>query len=99
VTHAYGNRKGIRYLTSGLKVYYLPLKVMYNQSTATTLFHSLPLLRSLLDQISKSHWNVLSEREDKSKFSLSRLFGCLFPEPPLPSLFCSQSGFTSTLHV
>ncbi|ELV12485.1 N-acetylglucosaminyl-phosphatidylinositol biosynthetic protein [Tupaia chinensis] len=45
VTHAYGNRKGIRYLTNGLKVYYLPLKVMYNQSTATTLFHSLPLLR------------------------------------------------------
>ncbi|CAK6450650.1 unnamed protein product [Pipistrellus nathusii] len=45
VTHAYGNRKGIRYLTKGLKVYYLPLKVMYNQSTATTLFHSLPLLR------------------------------------------------------
>ncbi|KAM4818540.1 phosphatidylinositol N-acetylglucosaminyltransferase subunit A isoform 2-T2 [Thomomys bottae] len=44
VTHAYGNRKGIRYLTNGLKVYYLPLKVMYNQSTATTLFHSLPLL-------------------------------------------------------
>ncbi|POI27205.1 hypothetical protein CIB84_009045 [Bambusicola thoracicus] len=45
VTHAYGSRKGIRYLTNGLKVYYLPLKVMYNQSTATTLFHSLPLLR------------------------------------------------------
>ncbi|KAJ7417839.1 hypothetical protein WISP_62396 [Willisornis vidua] len=45
VTHAYGHRKGVRYLTSGLKVYYLPLKVMYNQSTATTLFHSLPLLR------------------------------------------------------
>ncbi|XP_023575350.1 phosphatidylinositol N-acetylglucosaminyltransferase subunit A isoform X3 [Octodon degus] len=44
VTHAYGDRKGIRYLTNGLKVYYLPLKVMYNQSTATTLFHSLPLL-------------------------------------------------------
>uniref|UniRef100_A0A7M4EDF2 Phosphatidylinositol glycan anchor biosynthesis class A n=1 Tax=Crocodylus porosus TaxID=8502 RepID=A0A7M4EDF2_CROPO len=44
VTHAYGSRKGIRYLTNGLKVYYLPLKVMYNQSTATTLFHSLPLL-------------------------------------------------------
>lgn len=45
VTHAYGNRKGIRYLTNGLKVYYLPLKVMYNQSTSTTVFHSLPLLR------------------------------------------------------
>ncbi|OXB80358.1 UNVERIFIED_CONTAM: hypothetical protein H355_012791 [Colinus virginianus] len=45
VTHAYGGRKGVRYLTNGLKVYYLPLRVMYNQSTATTLFHSLPLLR------------------------------------------------------
>ncbi|XP_068122313.1 phosphatidylinositol N-acetylglucosaminyltransferase subunit A [Hyperolius riggenbachi] len=47
VTHAYGDRKGIRYLTNGLKVYYLPLKVMYNQSTATTLLHSLPLLRDI----------------------------------------------------
>ncbi|XP_043929065.1 phosphatidylinositol N-acetylglucosaminyltransferase subunit A [Protopterus annectens] len=47
VTHSYGNRKGIRYLTKGLKVYYLPLKVMYNQSTATTLFHTLPLFRSI----------------------------------------------------
>lgn len=45
VTHAYGRRKGVRYLTSGLKVYYLPLQVMYNQSTATTCFHSLPLMR------------------------------------------------------
>ncbi|XP_061924936.1 phosphatidylinositol N-acetylglucosaminyltransferase subunit A isoform X3 [Entelurus aequoreus] len=45
VTHAYGCRKGIRYLTNGLKVYYLPLQVMYNQSTTTTFFHSLPLLR------------------------------------------------------
>ncbi|XP_035398226.1 phosphatidylinositol N-acetylglucosaminyltransferase subunit A [Cygnus atratus] len=47
VTHAYGGRRGVRYLTNGLKVYYLPLRVMYNQSTATTLFHSLPLLRCI----------------------------------------------------
>lgn len=26
-THAYGDRRGIRYLTNGLKVYYLPLQV------------------------------------------------------------------------
>nr|XP_057937482.1 phosphatidylinositol N-acetylglucosaminyltransferase subunit A isoform X1 [Doryrhamphus excisus]XP_057937483.1 phosphatidylinositol N-acetylglucosaminyltransferase subunit A isoform X1 [Doryrhamphus excisus] len=45
VTHAYDHRKGVRYLTNGLKVYYLPLQVMYNQSTTTTFFHSLPLLR------------------------------------------------------
>lgn len=47
VTHAYGGRRGVRYLSNGLKVYYLPLRVMYNQSTATTLFHSLPLLRCI----------------------------------------------------
>lgn len=45
VTHAYGRRKGVRHLTNGLKVYYLPLQVMYNQSTATTVYHSLPLMR------------------------------------------------------
>lgn len=57
VTHAYGDRKGIRYLTNGLKVYYLPLKVMYNQSTATTLLHSLPLLRYIFvrEQVSVVH--------------------------------------------
>uniref|UniRef100_A0A4W3I0Z7 phosphatidylinositol N-acetylglucosaminyltransferase n=1 Tax=Callorhinchus milii TaxID=7868 RepID=A0A4W3I0Z7_CALMI len=48
VTHAYGRRRGVRYLTRGLKVYHLPLRVMYNQSTATSLFHSLPLLRWVL---------------------------------------------------
>lgn len=48
VTHSYGKRKGVRYLTNGLKVYYLPLQVMYNQSTVTTCFHSLPLLRCVL---------------------------------------------------
>lgn len=56
-THSYGNRNGIRYLTNGLKVYYLPLQVMYNQSTATTCFHSLPLLRCVFvrEQITVVH--------------------------------------------
>uniref|UniRef100_UPI00358E9EF0 phosphatidylinositol N-acetylglucosaminyltransferase subunit A n=1 Tax=Myxine glutinosa TaxID=7769 RepID=UPI00358E9EF0 len=45
VTHAYGARVGIRYLTNGLRVYYLPLRLLYNQATAPTLFHSLALLR------------------------------------------------------
>jgi phosphatidylinositol glycan class A protein len=31
VTHAYGDRQGIRYMTNGLKVYYLPLTVIYDQ--------------------------------------------------------------------
>uniref|UniRef100_A0A2I3GEA6 PIGA GPI anchor biosynthesis domain-containing protein n=1 Tax=Nomascus leucogenys TaxID=61853 RepID=A0A2I3GEA6_NOMLE len=40
----------IHYLTNDLKVYYLPLKVMYNQSMARTLFHSLPLLKYIFVQ-------------------------------------------------
>ncbi|XP_060689326.1 phosphatidylinositol N-acetylglucosaminyltransferase subunit A [Hemiscyllium ocellatum] len=48
LSHAYGARRGVRYLSHGLKVYYLPLRVMYNQSTASTLFHSLPLVRWVL---------------------------------------------------
>lgn len=28
-THVYGDRRGIRYLTNGLKVYYLPLQVCF----------------------------------------------------------------------
>ncbi|XP_051260472.1 phosphatidylinositol N-acetylglucosaminyltransferase subunit A isoform X2 [Dicentrarchus labrax] len=31
-THAYGRRKGVRYLTNGLKVYYLPLQVFTDHS-------------------------------------------------------------------
>jgi phosphatidylinositol glycan class A protein len=35
ITHSYGDRKGIRYMTSGLKVYYLPIKVFYNQVSSS----------------------------------------------------------------
>ena len=48
VTHAYGNRSGVRYLTNGLKVYYVPLLVIYNQCTLPTLFTSLPIIRNIL---------------------------------------------------
>ncbi|XP_055937371.1 phosphatidylinositol N-acetylglucosaminyltransferase subunit A-like [Argiope bruennichi] len=48
ITHAYGNRKGIRYLTNGLKVYYIPVWVVYNQCTLPTLFTTFPLVRYIL---------------------------------------------------
>lgn len=47
VTHAYGDRKGVRTLTNGLKIYYLPLKVFYRESTYPTVFSSFPLLRQI----------------------------------------------------
>lgn len=57
ITHGYGNRKGVRYLTEGLKVYYMPVWVVYNQCTFPTLFTTFPLIRYILlrEQISIVH--------------------------------------------
>jgi len=48
ITHFYGDRQGIRYMTSGLKVYYLPIKPFYNQAVLPTILTSLPLVRDVL---------------------------------------------------
>lgn len=49
LTHHYGNgRKGVRYMTNGLKVYYLPIQVMYNQSIVPTMVGQMPLIRYVL---------------------------------------------------
>ena len=47
VTHLYGDRVGVRYLTSGLKAYYLPFKPIYNQCILPTVFTTLPILRDI----------------------------------------------------
>ncbi|KAF5839094.1 hypothetical protein DUNSADRAFT_1639 [Dunaliella salina] len=48
VTHAYGDCKGVRYLTNGLKVYYLYRRPLYLQSTAPTVFGSMRILRVIM---------------------------------------------------
>jgi phosphatidylinositol N-acetylglucosaminyltransferase subunit A len=48
VTHAYAKRTGIRYLTNGLKVYYVPLCVIYNQSTFPSIYGFFPLFRQIV---------------------------------------------------
>lgn len=47
VTHAYGNRVGIRYMANYLKVYYLPIVPFYNQAILPTIVGSLPYLRHI----------------------------------------------------
>uniref|UniRef100_A0A915PRN2 phosphatidylinositol N-acetylglucosaminyltransferase n=1 Tax=Setaria digitata TaxID=48799 RepID=A0A915PRN2_9BILA len=47
ITHAYGKRRGIRYLSSGLKVYYLPFIVMYNGSCLPSIIGSLYWFRRI----------------------------------------------------
>eukprot|EP00892_Ulva_mutabilis_P000994 jgi/Ulvmu1/10896/UM007_0073.1 len=48
MTHAYGNRTGVRYLTNGLKVYYVPRRDVYASATAPTLFGAFRLLRCIV---------------------------------------------------
>ncbi|EGG18823.1 GlcNAc transferase [Cavenderia fasciculata] len=48
ITHNYGNRFGVRYVTNGLKVYYMPQAPFYNQSSFPTLYFTFPLFRQIL---------------------------------------------------
>ncbi|CAF1665492.1 unnamed protein product [Adineta ricciae] len=48
ITHAYNDRVGVRYMTNGLKVYYLPFKPFYNNAILPTVFSTIPLIRSIL---------------------------------------------------
>ncbi|CAM6104774.1 unnamed protein product [Calypogeia fissa] len=46
-THAYGRRSGVRYMTNGLKVYYIPWLPFYLQTTFPTLFGTFPIFRTI----------------------------------------------------
>jgi phosphatidylinositol N-acetylglucosaminyltransferase subunit A len=48
ITHAYENRTGIRYLTNGLKVYYVPFFVIYRETTFPTVFSFFPIFRNII---------------------------------------------------
>lgn len=57
LTHAYGNRSGVRYMTNGLKVYYVPWKPFFMQSVLPTFSGTLPIMRTILirEKISLVH--------------------------------------------
>lgn len=48
ITHAYGKRKGVRYLPGPLKVYYCPIVPLVDQDTMPTFAPTLPLIRNIL---------------------------------------------------
>ena len=45
ITHAYGDRTGLRYMANGLKVYYLSIVPFYQNSILPTIVGSVPVLR------------------------------------------------------
>ncbi|KAI9730265.1 MAG: Phosphatidylinositol N-acetylglucosaminyltransferase gpi3 subunit [Cirrosporium novae-zelandiae] len=48
ITHAYRGRTGVRYLTNGLKVYYVPFFVIYRETTLPTVFSFFPIFRNII---------------------------------------------------
>ena len=47
VTHAYGNRKGVRFLSNGVKVYYLPALVLHSAATLPTHYGLFAIFRNI----------------------------------------------------
>ncbi|KAF3993141.1 hypothetical protein FT663_00965 [Candidozyma haemuli var. vulneris] len=47
VTHDYGSRTGVRMLTNGLRVYYLPFLQVYRSTTFPSVFSLFPVLRNI----------------------------------------------------
>ncbi|KAI5962150.1 SPT14 [Candida pseudojiufengensis] len=47
ITHNYNERNGIRYLTNGLKIYYVPFWVLYRSSSFPTVFSAFSILRNI----------------------------------------------------
>lgn len=48
ITHAYGNRSGVRTLSNGLRVYYVPFFVLYRNSTFPSVFSFFPMFRQIM---------------------------------------------------
>ncbi|KAJ3413926.1 Phosphatidylinositol N-acetylglucosaminyltransferase gpi3 subunit [Chytridiales sp. JEL 0842] len=48
LTHAYTDRVGVRYLTTGVKVYHVPHWLVYDQVSFPTLYGFLPLFRYIV---------------------------------------------------
>jgi phosphatidylinositol N-acetylglucosaminyltransferase subunit A len=47
ITHYRNNRHGVKYMSNGLKVYYLPFTPMYDQCTLPTIWNMMPLSRDI----------------------------------------------------
>ncbi|XP_049843762.1 phosphatidylinositol N-acetylglucosaminyltransferase subunit A-like [Schistocerca gregaria] len=96
LTHSYGNRKGVRYMTNGLKVFYLPVRVFYNQCVLPTMIASLPLIRYILlrERISVVHGHSAFSTLAHEAMIIGRLLG-------IKSVFTDHSlfGFADTSAV
>lgn len=71
ITHAYGDRVGVRHLTNGLKVYHVPYFVLHRETTFPNVFGTFPIVRNILirEQI-----QIVHSHGSASTFSLESIF-------------------------
>ncbi|THD21272.1 putative N-acetylglucosaminyl-phosphatidylinositol biosynthetic protein, partial [Fasciola hepatica] len=52
ITHSYGSkgqqRQGVRYMSRGLKIYYIPFLPIYQETILMTIYGTLPVIREIL---------------------------------------------------
>ncbi|CAI6365238.1 unnamed protein product [Macrosiphum euphorbiae] len=77
LTHSYQDRVGVRYMTNGLKVYYLPIRPFYNQCVLPSMVSSLPLIRYVLvrEQITIIHGHSAFSTLAHETMMIGRLLG------------------------
>jgi len=100
VTHAYGKRQGIRYMSNGLKLYYLPLAVPFDQVIFPTLFAFFPLFRNVLirENINLVHGHQSTSALSNECIFYARTMGypvvytdhSLFGLDDIPSIFINK---------
>eukprot|EP01103_Thecamoeba_quadrilineata_P002605 TRINITY_DN1252_c0_g1_i2.p1 TRINITY_DN1252_c0_g1~~TRINITY_DN1252_c0_g1_i2.p1 ORF type:complete len:240 (+),score=51.50 TRINITY_DN1252_c0_g1_i2:163-882(+) len=87
ITHTYNKRKGIRYMTNGLKVYYIPLLPVYNEGGAPQVIATLPLFRYILirEQITivHSHQAFSAMAHEAIMHSATMSYKCCFTDHSL----------------
>ncbi|XP_078155318.1 UDP-Glycosyltransferase superfamily protein isoform X1 [Carex rostrata] len=78
MTHAYGNRIGVRYITNNLKVYYIPWRPFLMQNTLPTFYLTLPVTRTILirEKISIVHGHQAFSTLCHESLMHARTMGC-----------------------
>lgn len=78
MTHAYGNRTGVRYITNNLKVYYIPWRPFLMQNTLPTFYLTLPVTRTILirEKISLVHGHQAFSTLCHESLMHARTMGC-----------------------
>lgn len=98
LTHGWGDRKGVRYMTNGLKVYYVPWIPMFQNCTLPTFFPLLPLFR---DVVVREGIEIVHGHQDSSALMHEALFHA--QTLGLKTCFTSHSLFnifdTASLHL